>query len=1155
MPERWSLSQPFPLRIILDSTLRTLDSGRGVALLCLELVPVVFVAAGIGAALLGASAPWFVAVAILLGVLLRAVDMESCALLLPGGLYGASKGAFGPRGRAVVAAALFIEQLCFGGLVASAAGHYAASLVGLTPGVSLSDLSSVFAAAILGVCWWTQRQGWQPPAELTSRVVVTALSIVSIVAVWALASVVSRPSPPPLVVPDVAALLRNPLTLFAGIGSVLFIAGSVEALGRVAPEFPAPRLREASRATRRVWLLTSALALTLTYVFTVALPEADAFAWRDASVSALAYFAAGPSWLRVVGALAAGLAAIAFLALAAQRSTLASQHLLSRLVSDGALSEALHQRHSRLGTFAYLTDITVGAQLLIVMAGGQLVWMAKALGVMIAVTTAMKVATLVRLRAIDRLAGFRVPLRIRLGTHEFPAGLFVIALLAALSATALILQFDPGALAALLLTAAVTALIVVTQRSSATNDEAVELAYAASLSAADVAVRPGSVVVAIRRPYAVAHLAEALRTKGDRDIVVMTVRLVDVEVAPDVALQPPTEEERRLMSAAVAVAEEHARAIRLLIVPATDVGDAIADTVVRLQASAIYVGESETLSVDDQARLLGEAWERADKPGGLDVRLIVRHSSGRTATYQLGAHAPRLSSADLQLIHAMWLDMSKTIGPHVHHHDVVRAALRHMSDQLHDPGPSRQAAVDLVREVARPSDELASAVHQRDFGRLRDQVRNRPASDLAALFDGLSIQDQVIAFRVLPRDTAAATFEYLSREAQEQLLKAMATEDVAGLLNSMAPDDRTMFLEELPASATQQLLALLSPEERRVAVTLLGYPEGSIGRLMTPDYIAVREQWTVQEVLDYIRTHGRDSETLNVVYVVDERGTLIDDIRIRELLLASTTSRMSDLLDRRFIALSAADAQDVAVAVFRREDRSALPVTDSAGVLIGIVTIDDVLDVAEATATKEIQRIGGSEAFDEPYMRISFFRMIRKRAGWLTALFLGEMLTATAMAAFEQEIQRAVVLALFVPLIISSGGNSGSQASTLVIRAIALGEVALGDWWRVMRREILAGLTLGGILGTIGFLRISIWSTFSDIYGAHWLLLALTVAIALVGVVLWGTLVGSLLPFLLRRLGFDPATSSAPFVATLVDVTGLIIYFSVGLVILRGTLL
>src|SRR6185295_16749737 len=398
-------------------------------------------------------------------------------------------------------------------------------------------------------------------------------------------------------------------------------------------------------------------------------------------------------------------------------------------------------------------------------------------------------------------------------------------------------------------------------------------------------------------------------------------------------------------------------------------------------------------------------------------------------------------------------------------------------------------------------------------------------------------------------------FEYLSTDAQNALLKAMASEDVAALLNEMAPDDRTMFLEELPAEVTRQLLALLTPGERAVAVKLLGYPEGSIGRLMTPHYVAVREDWTVAQVLDYVRAHGQDSETLNVIYVVDDKGQLVDDIRIREFLLTSPASLVRDLMDRRFVALKATDDQETAVSVFRAEDRSALPVTDSGGVLIGIVTVDDMLDVAEAAATEDIQRFGGTEALDEPYMEISFGRMIQKRAGWLTALFLGEMLTATAMGVYEKEIARAVVLALFVPLIISSGGNSGSQASTLVIRALALGEVRLVDWWRVIRREFAAGLVLGLILGTIGFLRISVWSLFSNLYGPHWPLVALTVGVALIGIVLWGTLAGSMLPFALRRLGFDPATSSAPFVATLVDVTGLIIYFSVAVLILRGTLL
>jgi magnesium transporter len=476
-----------------------------------------------------------------------------------------------------------------------------------------------------------------------------------------------------------------------------------------------------------------------------------------------------------------------------------------------------------------------------------------------------------------------------------------------------------------------------------------------------------------------------------------------------------------------------------------------------------------------------------------------------------------------------------------------------MEQQLQSP--QRDEVLDAIRAVARPAEELATVLRTADYARLRDMLRNRHAGDVAELLTALGVEDQVVVFRVLPREDAAGVFEYLSHDAKTLLLKAMAQEEVAALLNNMAPDDRTMFLEELPASATRELLALLTPKERAVALTLLGYPEKSVGRLMTPHYVAAKESWTVRETLDYVRAHGSDSETLNHIYVVNDQGGLVDDIRIREFLLAPLDRHVAELMDRNFVALKATDSQEAAVAVFRQYDRTALPVTDTAGVLIGIVTIDDMLDVAEASATREIQRFGGSEALDEPYMEIPFFRMIQKRAGWLTALFLGEMLTATAMGAFEHEIQQAVVLALFVPLIISSGGNSGSQASTLVIRALALGEVSLRDWWRVMRREVFAGLALGAILGSVGFLRISLWSAFSDVYGPHWLLVALTVSVSLVGVVLWGTLSGSLLPFLLKRLGFDPAASSAPFVATLVDVTGLVIYFSVGMAVLRGTLL
>ena len=465
----------------------------------------------------------------------------------------------------------------------------------------------------------------------------------------------------------------------------------------------------------------------------------------------------------------------------------------------------------------------------------------------------------------------------------------------------------------------------------------------------------------------------------------------------------------------------------------------------------------------------------------------------------------------------------------------------------------------MVGKILEP--EIRSIIDARNFGALREVFREWPPADVAEVILDVPEDEQVIIFRVLPHALAADVFEYLDLDSQQKLLRAMAHEQVVGILNEMSPDDRTALLEELPSAAARQLIRLLTPEERRVAQSLLGYPEGSVGRLMTPDFIAAPEDWTVQQVLDFVREHGQDSETLNVVYVVDERGKLIDDIRMREFLLKPLPTKVSDIRDRTFVALNVSDSQEDALNVFRKYDRTALPVVDSSGILVGIVTIDDMLDVAEAEATEDIQKFGGMEALDEPYMRIPLWRMVRKRAGWLVVLFLGEMLTATAMANYQDEIAKAVVLALFLPLIISSGGNSGSQASTLIIRAMALGELRLRDWWRVASREIRAGFSLGAILGAIGTARVAIWSIVGDhyfhrqLYGPHWPLVALTVGIALVGVVLWGSLSGSMLPFILRRLGADPATSSAPFVATLVDVTGLIIYFSIALVIMRGAML
>ena len=442
-----------------------------------------------------------------------------------------------------------------------------------------------------------------------------------------------------------------------------------------------------------------------------------------------------------------------------------------------------------------------------------------------------------------------------------------------------------------------------------------------------------------------------------------------------------------------------------------------------------------------------------------------------------------------------------------------------------------------------------------DIAGLRTFLDDQNISDVAELIsENPEYESNIIHHMSVHR--AAKVFKILDLPAQKNIIQELAPLKTAELLNELPADDRTAFLEELPSEVVKELIKTLDPEERKVTLALLGYPEGSVGRLMTPDYIAVPIEWTVPEVLQHIRNVGKNSETIDVIYVVDEKGSFIDDVRIREIILASPEKRMSEVIDHRYIALHVTDDQEHASQVFKMNNRVALPVIDHNNILLGIVTIDDILWVASEEFTEDIQKIGGTEALDEPYLETPFFKLIRKRVGWLIILFLGEMLTATAMAYFNDELAKWVILSNFIPLIISSGGNSGSQASTLIIQAMALGEVTLTDWWRVMRREILSGFLLGAILGTIGFFRISVWhifmahGIFKDIYGPHWPLVALTVGFSLMGVVLWGTLSGSMLPIVLKKLGADPASSSAPFVATLVDVTGLIIYFSIALLVM-----
>ncbi len=403
---------------------------------------------------------------------------------------------------------------------------------------------------------------------------------------------------------------------------------------------------------------------------------------------------------------------------------------------------------------------------------------------------------------------------------------------------------------------------------------------------------------------------------------------------------------------------------------------------------------------------------------------------------------------------------------------------------------------------------------------------------------------------------AVSVFKILDINQQKDIVKELPARKTAKILNELPPDDRTDFLEELPKAAIRDLIKLLDPEERKITLSLLGYPEDSVGRLMTPDYVYVYPHYTVAQVLDNIRRYGKNSETIDVIYIIDDLGGLVDDIRIRDLLLAKPDDIIKDIIDGRFVALNVYDDQEHASQVFKMNNRTAIPVVDDNDVLLGIVTIDDILWVTNEEFSEDMQKMGGTEALNEPYLDISIFKLFKKRITWLVILFFGEMFTATAMGYFEGEIKKVTLLALFVPLILSSGGNSGSQASTLIIQAMSIGEITIKDWWKILRREITSGILLGTVLGIIGFFRVLVWHSIAPgLYGEHWILIAITIGITLVGVVLWGTIAGSMLPVFLKRLGADPAASSAPFVATLVDVTALVIYFTVALLALRGTLL
>lgn len=457
--------------------------------------------------------------------------------------------------------------------------------------------------------------------------------------------------------------------------------------------------------------------------------------------------------------------------------------------------------------------------------------------------------------------------------------------------------------------------------------------------------------------------------------------------------------------------------------------------------------------------------------------------------------------------------------------------------------------------IQKSLNHLSAFLRTHDRSNLAKALSRLSGFEIAKLLLDRPLDQQLAAFCALTPTLAAETLDYLSEKQQETLLSALPVATKAPLLEAMHPDDRTALLKQLPQPLVEECLKLLSPVERTLTLTLLGYPEDRVGHIMTTDYLTIKLDWTVDKVLDHIRAYGHDSETINELYVVDESNKLLDDIKIKDFLFTQKEAMVAQIANFKFVSLNVNDKAEQAINVFKEYDRAALPVIDDAGILLGIVTIDDILRYASEMTTEDMQKVSGMEALDEPYMETPFFELMKRRARWLIILFIGETFTATAMGIFEAEIAKAVVLALFIPLIISSGGNAGSQSTTLIIQAMALGEVKLKDWWRVMRREFYSGLFLGTTLGTIGFLRVALWAAVTTIYGEHWMLIAFTIFFALIGVVLWGSLMGSMLPLMLRRVGIDPATASAPLVATLVDVTGITIYFGIAMVVLQGSLL
>lgn len=451
--------------------------------------------------------------------------------------------------------------------------------------------------------------------------------------------------------------------------------------------------------------------------------------------------------------------------------------------------------------------------------------------------------------------------------------------------------------------------------------------------------------------------------------------------------------------------------------------------------------------------------------------------------------------------------------------------------------------------------DIREAIAERRFTELRTALREMDAPDIGELLTEMEATEAAIVFRLLYREAAAEAFTHLEPDRQEELVEHLGDERTLRLLEELHPDDRAAFLDELPAQAASTLINRLSPENRRITQQILNYSEDSVGRLMTPDYVRVRMHWSARQAIDHIRRHGRDAETINWVFVVGERLRLLDELPIRRLLLAEPDATIESLCDGRFVSLDVTDDREEAVRVMGKYDRTALPVVDGSGSLLGIVTFDDVADVAEEEATEDIQKLGGMEALDAPYIQTGLLEMVRKRGVWLCVLFVMQVMTIGVLDVFHGALSKAAVLIVFIPLIISSGGNTGTQAASLLIRALAVGEIEPGDWRLVARREVLVGLVLGGVLGVLAWVLVLTLNALGIADTEHAPLVGVAVALAVLSIVVWGVLLGSLFPLVLERFGLDPAAISSPMVATLMDVSGMVIYLVVASTVLRGTLL